>query len=96
MKASADKCHLLFTGNHWVSANINKFKIESSKKEKLLGIPIDNTLPFEHHITSLCKKAIQKVIALARIARYMGLGKRRSLMKAFVISRFNYCPLKVC
>ena len=67
MKASADKCHLLFTGNHWVSANINKFKIESSKKEKLLGIPIDNAFPFGHHITSLCKKAIQKLNALAVI-----------------------------
>ena len=38
MKANADKCYLLVTGNYEVSANINEFKIESSKKEKLLGI----------------------------------------------------------
>ena len=38
MKANADKCHLLVTGNYEVSANINEFEIESSKKEKLLGI----------------------------------------------------------
>ena len=31
--------------------------------------------------------------ALARIAHYMDFEKRRSLMKAFVISQFNYCPL---
>ena len=36
MKASADKCHLLVTVNYDVSANINEFEIESSKKEKLL------------------------------------------------------------
>ena len=57
MKANADRCHLLVTGNYEVSANINEFEIESSKKEKLLGISIDTTLSFEHHITSLCKKA---------------------------------------
>ena len=44
-------------------------------------------------ITSLCKKASQKLHALARIAHYMNFEKRRSLMKAFVISQFNYCPL---
>ena len=70
-----------------------KFEIESSKKEKLLGISIDTTLFFEHHITSLCKKASQKLHALARISHYIDFEKRRSLMKAFVISQFNYCPL---
>ena len=93
MKANADKCHLLVTGNYEVSANINEFEIESSKKEKLLGISIDTTLSFEHHITSLCKKASQKLHALARIAHYMDFEKRTSLMKAFEISQFNYCPL---
>ena len=93
MKANADKCHLLVTGNYEVSAKINELEIESSKKEKLLGISIDTTLSFEHHITSLCKKASRKLHALARIARYMDFEKRRSLMKEFVISQFDYCPL---
>ena len=34
LKANADKCHLLVTGNYEVSANINEFEIESSKKNK--------------------------------------------------------------
>ena len=59
----------------------------------LQGISIDTTLSFEHHITSLCKKASQKLHALARIAHYLDFEKRRSLMKEFVISQFNYCPL---
>ena len=54
MKANANKCHLLVTGNYEVSSNINEFEIESSKKEKLLGISIGTTLSFEHHIISLC------------------------------------------
>ena len=85
--------YLLVTGNYEVSANVNKFEIESCKKEKLLGISIDTTLSFEHHITSLCKKASQKLHALARIAHYMDFEQRRPLMKAVVISQFNYCPL---
>ena len=52
MKANADKCHLLVIGNYEVSANINEFEIESS------------TPSFEHHITSLCKKANQKLHVL--------------------------------
>ena len=93
MKTNADKCHLLVTGNYEASANINEFNTESSKKEKLLDISIDTTLSFEHHITSLFKKACQKLHALARIAHYMDFEKRRSLMKAFVIPQFNDCPL---
>ena len=76
IKANADKCHLLVTGNYETSANIDEFEIESSKKEKLLGISIDTTLSFEHHITSLCKKASQKLHALARI---YGLQKTKFL-----------------
>ena len=81
MKANADKCYLLVTGNYEVSANINEFKIESSKKEKLLGISIDTRLFFEHHITSPCKKASQKLHALTRVAHYMDFEKRRCLIK---------------
>ena len=88
MKANAHKCHLLVTGNYDVSGNINEFEIESSKNEKLLGISIETRLSFQHHIT-----ASQKLHALARIAHYMDFEKRRSLMRAFVIFQFIYCPL---
>ena len=69
MKANADKRHLLVTDNYEVSANTNEFEIESSKKkEKLLRISIDTRLSFEH-VTSLCKKASQKLQALARVKK---------------------------
>ena len=34
MKANADKCQLLVTGNYDASANVYEFEIESSKKRK--------------------------------------------------------------
>ena len=41
-------------------------KVSSTCSEKLLGIKIDNKLTFEEHAEGLCKKASQKVSALAR------------------------------
>ena len=38
--------NLLVSGNYEVIASINEFEIESSEKEKLLGISIDTRLSF--------------------------------------------------
>ena len=53
----------------------------------------DCNLTFENHIRNICKKASQKLNALARIAPYMNIQKRRTIMKSFVTSQFSYCPL---
>ena len=93
MKVNPDKCHLLLATNVPASVNINSYNIKNSSEEKLLGTKIDNKLSFESHVSSICKKASQKLHTLTRIANYMDLSKRRTLMKTFVISQFNYCPL---
>ena len=92
MKANPDKCHLLVTTNALTSVNINDFQITNSIEEKLLGINFDRELSFENNISSLCKKASQKLHALRRIVNYMNLSKRKAPMKTFLISQFNYCP----
>ena len=81
MKASANTCHLLATGNYEVSANINEFEIGSSKKEKLLGISIGTRLSFEHHITSLCKKPVKSCMCLQKWTLY-GLEKTEILSES--------------
>ena len=58
-----------------------------------MGIKTDTKLSLENHVSSRCKTASQKLHELARIVNYMDLSKRKSLMKAFVTSQFNYCPL---
>ena len=45
------------------------------------------------HIDKICKKASRKLNAIARIAPYMGIRKRGTLMNAFFKSQFNYWPL---
>ena len=93
MKANADKCNLLVSSNESCTAKIEDFSIKNSTEEKLLGVKFDSNLSFENHVTSLCKKASQKLHALTRISHYMDLNKRRNLMKAFITSQFSYCPL---
>ena len=93
MKANADKCHLLVTRDTDVIAKIGEFDVKNSREEKLLGVKIDSKLSFENHVSSLCKKARQNLHALARVVHFMDLAKRKSLMKVFITSQFNYCPL---
>ena len=93
MKANADKCHLLVTRDTDVTAKIGEFDVKNSREEKLLGVKIDSKLSFENHVSSLCKKVSQKLYALARVTHFMDLAKPKSLMKAFIRSQFNYCPL---
>ena len=93
MKANADKCHLLVTRDTDVTTKIGKFNFKNSREEKLLVIKIDIKLSFENHVSSLCKKASQKLHALARVVNFVDLAKRKNLMKAFITTQFNYCPL---
>ena len=61
--------------------------------QKLLGILFNNKFDFDEHVTSLCRKAFQKLNALARVAHYMNLAQRRLIMNAFIFLQFEYCPL---
>ena len=93
MKPNGDKCHLLVTTEKSVSINIDGSNVTNRKEQKLLGINFDSSLSFEGHITNFCKKASQKLHALARIVNYMDLPTRKVLMKAFITSQLSYCPL---
>ena len=93
-KMNADKCHLLVAKHiDDVTMTIGDDVISGEKSVKLLGIIIDNKLDFNEHVTSLCKKASQKLQALSRIAYFIETNNRRIIMKAFIESQFNYCPL---
>ena len=50
-------------------------------------------MSFNEHVSGLCKKASQKLHALARVSKYMNTDKLRLIMKAFINAQFGYCPL---
>ena len=93
MKANPDKCYLLLSTEENCHAVIGNHNIEISKKQKLLGILLDNKLNCEKHISNLCTKASQKLSALCRVSYFMSTKQKRIIMKAFVNSQFGYCPL---
>ena len=75
MKVNTGKSHLLLSGNSRATATIDNSYSESEDEQVLLGITIDSNLTFENHINSICKKASQKLNALARITPYMNIQK---------------------
>ena len=93
MKANCDKSHLLLSCNEPSTLAIDGSSTETNTKEVLLGIAIDKDLKFDDHVNSLCKKPCQKLNALARLAPYMSVEKKRIIMKAFIESQFGYFPL---
>ena len=80
-------------GNNEISIKIGEACVKESTEENLLGITSDQSLSFKQHVKTLCKKAGQKLHALARISRYMDTELLEQLMRAFVLSHFSYCPL---
>ena len=93
LKANPDKSHLLLSDGADNIVKIESEIIQNTPTQKLLGITIDNELKFNIHVNNLCKKASLKLHALARISRFMSPPKLKMIMKTFVLSHFNYCPL---
>jgi len=93
MKANPEKCNFITNSNNTMTLDIKNQIIPSSNSVKLLGIHIDNKLTFNGHISLMCKKANQKLNALARISPYLDINKKQTLFNAFFFSQFSYCPL---
>ena len=97
MKANSDKSHLIMSCNEPSTLVIDGSSIETNTKGVFLGITIDKDLKFDDHINSLCKKACQKLNALARLAPYMKVEKKRTItMKAFTdldTVLYSGCPI---
>ena len=84
---------MLVSTNEKTKIDTGEFSVENSDCEKLLGVKIDNKLTFDYHVSDMCKKANRKINALARIAPFININKRRIFMNSFFRSQFNYCPL---
>ena len=72
---------------------IRGISLKSETKVTLLGVDIDNQLTYHSHINNICRKAMNQINALKRLSVHMGKNKKMVLMKSFILSNFNYCPL---
>ena len=96
LKLNEDKCHLItLCTSHTdaISILIGSSTVRENNQKKLFGVIIDNNLTFEEHISKLCSKFINKLYALSRISHLLDQNKLKALMKAFISSQFQYCPL---
>ena len=99
MRSNSDKCHVIvanapnrtYTSNSFIYLD-NEF-LESENVVTLLGVKIDKNLNFNDHVISLVKKGNQKLHALMRISKFLSKDKLKLIMKTFIESQFNYCPL---
>ena len=84
-----------------MKANPGKNKNKKTRKQKRWRLGCCSELKLEKHVTGICNKASQKIHVLSTVTSYMSLNKRKTfvengktfLMKTFVESHFNYCPL---
>ena len=93
LKANPDKYHLILSDTSETQSIVKNVPIPSSCCEKLLGIKVGYKLSFEPRVESLCKKASQKLNALARMAYYLKFKQRKLLLNAFLTGQFSYAPV---
>ena len=90
LKDNPDKCHVLLSETSKTQLIVENVPIASSSCEKLLGIKIDQKLSFEPHADSLCKKASQKLNALARMTSSLKFKQK------IIIKHIYYSPILLC
>ena len=93
LKANPGKSHILHSSKKPDIVSVDGIPLAVSSREKLLGVIVNSELKFGNRITELCLKVSKKFNALCRISSSTSLEKRRTLMKVFIESQFNYCPL---
>ena len=95
MVLNPGKCYYIVIGDddptHKIILNNNE--IASSSEEKLLSILLDSNLNCDSHITSLCKKAGQKLSALSRVNHYLTQDQKLLLLNSVVKPQFSYRPV---
>ena len=81
MKVNPDKYQLLINNTtESFQIKIGNETVSNTKYEKLLGIKVDHELNSNEHVSSLSKKASQKLNALSGIAPCMKFDQRRFIL----------------
>ena len=95
MILNPDKCYFLTLGFQDTQPNFsyNNLTIKNVSEEKILGITIDNKLNFKSHLENICKKANQKLNALARITKFTSPFQRKALLNSFIKFQFSHRSL---
>ena len=90
MILNPDKCYFLTVGFQDAHPNFSydNIAIKNLSEEKKLGFIIDKKLTFKSHLENICKKANQKLTAVARITKFTSRLQRKILLNSFIKSQF--------
>ena len=97
MTANPSKFHAILLSKNCSLTDRTPIKIkenliESGTQVDLLGLKIDNRLPFNSHISAICKKAVKQLNALKRLGSFLNISQCKVLAQSFIMAIFNYCP----
>ena len=93
LKSNSGKCHLFVNRNEDIRISVRNERIGSSSNQKLLGVRFNSNFRSDDHVASLCEKVSQKLNVLTRFAQYLNIAQRRSIMKTFICSQFEFSTL---
>ena len=84
MTANPSKFHAILLSKNCtltdrIPTKIKERLIESETQVDLLGLKIDNRLPFNSHISAICKKAAKQLNALKRLGSFLNISQRKVL-----------------
>jgi hypothetical protein len=101
LSLNASKSELLLFGTTQQLAKITQtltVRIEDSAmcisdtaRNRNLGVWLDNTLSFNHHIDIVCRTCYFNIRKLARVRRYLTVQSAAVLATAIITSRLDYC-----
>ena len=95
MVRNAGKCSFMCLGNNTENGAFlfHNILMENSKEQKVISVIIDNKLNFKSHISELCEKPSQKIVALSRLSSYLHNSDKTLIFNSIIKSQFSYCPL---
>ena len=67
--------------------------LQNSKREKVLGVTIDNKFNFPKHLSNITKNANIKFNALTRVQKYMTTDEKRNIYSLHLLNRSSLIAL---
>ena len=73
------------------SITIINCKVPFVYEVRNLGVLLDCTLSFDHHISNLCRGPNLQLLILCQIRPYLSMDSAKTLTVALILSRIDYC-----
>ena len=73
------------------SVSLGGTSIPVSDSVRSLGVILDSTMSFDHHVDTVCKAAFYHTRALRRIRKFITIADSKNIAAAVVGSRLDYC-----